>query len=231
MILRFLIARKMHLAPSLTLLKTAMRWREARRPDLLLTDPDWEPKMSREGATGKIYFPGFDRWGRPVLVFNNQVQNTASVDDQMRFLAWNLEVAIGLMPPGVDKYYIFIHLETFSFFNMPPFQSTRETLLMLCDCYPERLGHCIVYLPPSIFYAFFNTLKPFIDPKTVSKLVFILGDTSENSANDELMRVIIGDDWKRLTGADQPVVLPGCSPGYDHDIFWPEICKRIENLP
>lgn len=230
MILRFLIARKFHLQPSVNLMKTALHWRENRKPDMLLRDPDWEPKMSKESETGKIYLPGFDRWGRPVLVLNNQVQNTNSIEDQMRFLAWSLELAIRLMPPEVDKYCIFIHLETFSFFNMPPFQSTRETLLMLCDCFPERLGHCIVYRPPTIFYAFFNTLKGFIDPKTVSKLVFVMDDVSEGSANDMNLRSIIGDNWKELTGAGQPAVIEGCSPGYDHAKYWPKLRQRVQSL-
>lgn len=84
---------------------------------------------------------------------------------------------------------------------------------MLCDCFPERLGHCIVYRPPTIFYAFYNTLKGFIDPKTVSKLVFVMDDVSEGSANDLHLRSIIGDNWKQLTGAGQPTVTKGCSPG------------------
>ena len=54
------------------------------------------------------YELGLDRWGRPLLIFDNTVQNTASVDDQMLFLGWNLEFAIKQMPKYVDKYVIFM---------------------------------------------------------------------------------------------------------------------------
>lgn len=229
-LMRFLIARKFNAEASLSLIGTALRWRESRHPEKLGEAVDWAETMGRESATGKIYNPGHDRWGRPLLVFDNTVQNTPHVDDHMRFLAWNLEFAIRQMPTNIDKYTVFIHLNNFSFFNMPPFQSSRETLLMLCDCFPERLGHCIVYLPPTIFYTFFNTIKGFIDPKTVSKLVFIVGDVADGSSNDVLMRSIIGDDWKRLTGACQQA-LPGCSPGYDHAKFWPTVLERVSKLP
>ncbi len=40
----------------------------------------------------------------------------------------------------VDKYLIFIDLEAFPFFNIPPFSSSRETLTMLTTSFPERLG-------------------------------------------------------------------------------------------
>lgn len=133
--------------------------------------------------TGKIYIPGKDQWGRPIMVFDNSVQvrgfhllinrrityllllfsflypfpfvrlsqNTTDVENQMRFLAWNLEFLIREMDVDantdkfVDKYLIFMHLENFSFLNMPPFKATRETITMLTTCYPERLGHCILY--------------------------------------------------------------------------------------
>jgi hypothetical protein len=32
--------------------------------------------MSKEAETGKIYVAGHDRWCRPVVVFDNSVQNT-----------------------------------------------------------------------------------------------------------------------------------------------------------
>lgn len=36
----------------------------------------------------------------------------------------------------------------------------------------------------------------FIDPKTVSKMVFITGDVSEGSANDLKLREMISSEWK-----------------------------------
>jgi hypothetical protein len=67
-------------------------------------------------------------------------------------------------------------------------------------------------------------LQSFIDPKTVSKLIFIAGDVSDGSENDSKLREVIGDDWKVLTGADQPVLSTGCSPGFDFEKFY-NVCK------
>jgi hypothetical protein len=103
----------------------------------------------------------------------------------MIFLAWNLEYAIREMPSHVDKYVIFMNLQHFSLFNNPSFSETYETIHMLCDCFPERLGHCICYQPPGIFIPVFNAVKRFIDPKTANKVMFVYGDIAEGSANDK----------------------------------------------
>lgn len=98
---------------------------------------------------------------------------------------------------------------------------------MLCNCYPERLGHCIVYQGPGIFNTFFSAVKVFIDPKTVSKVIFINGDVSDGSPNDVKMREIVGDNWKILCGAEQPLYQPKSSPGYNHETFWPTVIERM----
>eukprot|EP01035_Chromulina_nebulosa_P023500 gene23500-30467_t len=128
--------------------------------------------------------------------------------------------------PGYDKW----SRPKFSLFSAPPFAATKETIHMLCNCYPERLGHCIVYQPPTIFYSFFNAVKIYLDPKTVSKVVFVVGDVSDGSPNDKLMQSIIGDNWKSLTGAEQAVLKPGNSPGYDHEVYWPTVLERVRRL-
>eukprot|EP01031_Cornospumella_fuschlensis_P028991 gene28991-34991_t len=225
---RFLIARGYNISKSLDMIVEALQWREKRKPSEIDSQEGWEEKMSKESETGKIYCPGHDRWKRPVLIFDNTVQNTPHVDDHMTFLAFNLEFAIKTMTPEVDKYLVFMHLENFSFFNIPPFASTRETIQMMCTCFPERLGHCIAYRPPGIFRTFFDTVKGFLDPRTVSKMIFITGDVSDGSENDKLLRKIIGDDWKVLTGAEQPRVDDKTSPGYIHHKYWPTVVQRLE---
>jgi hypothetical protein len=39
-------------------------------------------------------------------------------------------------------------------------------------------------------------MQMFIDPKTVSKMVFITGDVSEGSDNDLKLKELIGPNWK-----------------------------------
>eukprot|EP01036_Dinobryon_divergens_P051047 gene51047-68333_t len=44
------------------------------------------------------------------------------------------------------------------------------------------------------------------------------------------MRNIIGDNWKILTGAEQPVYTTNTSPGYRHELHWQSVMDRISKL-
>ncbi len=180
--------------------------------------------------TGKCYVAGSDRWKRPLLVLNGSVQNTPHCDDHMLLLAWSLELMIMMMPKDIERYTVFMNLEDFSFFNMPSMAESIESIKMLTQCYPERLGHCVVYLPPFVFKAFYDSLSFMIDAKTLQKVVFLYGDVDDDSDNDRIMKEIIGNDWKKLTGATMPVLKPGHSPGYDHRLHFSKMLSNYEKL-
>ena len=57
-----------------------------------------------------------------------------------------------------------------------------------------------------------------------------MGDDSDGTENDAMMRVIIGDNWRALTGAGQAVLVPGCSPGFDMSSYWPVVMARVTAL-
>jgi len=233
-LMRFLVAKgyKMHACSKL--LKDAMIWRLKRNVDHQEEEEGWQERFSKEGETGKIYNAGLDRWGRSLVVFDNTVQNTKVVDGQMKFLAWQLNLACRTMavetPLIADKYVVFMHLYDFSLFSAPSWAATEETIHMLCNCFPERLGHCIAYNAPAMFRTFWNLCKGFIDPRTRAKLIFVTGDCSNGSDNDIYMRRVIGDDWRDKCCVDKPLVRKGCSPGYDHDIAWPAFMERVKDL-
>jgi hypothetical protein len=229
---RFLIARLWNTRPAYDLVISALTWRSTRIPTGGVESLcNWEESMKTESDTGKMYINGYDQYHRPVIVFDNSVQNTSNVDTQLVALAWNLDTACRMMDPTrTDKYVVFMNLEIFSMFNCPPMKATKETIFMLCSGFPERLGHCVAYKPPSIFRVVFNSLKPLIDPKTAAKLVFVTGDVSEGSLNDDKMKELIGPNWKKLCGAQQPVLKKGNSPGFHIDNYWPLVMTRAAVL-
>ena len=89
--------------------------------------------------------------------------------------------------------------------------------------YCERLGHAILWQPPAYFSVFLSAVSYVIDPVTRGKLCMIRGDYSENSENDKLMKFLIGNNWKEITGVDQPKVNPESSPGYNHELYWTNV--------
>lgn len=228
-LLRFLIARNFDQKKSLDMISTALTWREERMPHEIDTKEGWELKMSNELATGKMYINDHDKWGRSLIILDNTVQNTSDVDGQMTGLAWILESAIKLNRPNTDKYLIFIHLTNFSIWNAPVL-SVRETALMLTTCYPERLGHCIIFQPPAYFTIFYNTISGLLDAKTAGKILFINGDVSDGSENDIKLRSLIGDDWKKTTGACQEMLQPNSTPNYLHSVNFPATIARLDAI-
>mmetsp|Transcript_15639 Transcript_15639/g.26066 ORF Transcript_15639/g.26066 Transcript_15639/m.26066 type:complete len:281 (-) Transcript_15639:801-1643(-) len=223
----FLQARNYDVDLSFQMMLETFEWRNFRHPHTLHEEEGWFDFLENETKTGKIFNPGYDRWGRPLMVFNNQVQNTSCADSHMRLLSWYLEYSIRQMPPNIDKYCVFMHMEGFSLFNAPSFAETRETIQMLCTCYPERLGHIIAYQPPGYFSILLSTVKMFLDARTLSKLVFINGDVSPGSENDTTLNTIIGDNWRELTGVGS-VSEPNISPGYKHEEYWSSLMEKVK---
>lgn len=57
--------------------------------------------------------------------------------------------------------------------NSPPFAVTKQSISILQNHYPERLGYAIVAKPPCIFKLAWNALYPFLDTATRQKIMFV----------------------------------------------------------
>ena len=188
------------------------------------------PDIELEAQTGKTRVGGMDRHNRPVLVLDNTVENTSDAVAQMRFLMFNMELSLRHMVHPVEKHVVFINLENFSLWNAPSLSTTKVTLDILSKYYCERLGHGILWQPPAYFSVFLSACSAFIDPVTYGKVVFIRGEYGEGSDNDKTMRFLLGENWKQITGVDQPKVAEESSPGYDHARYWPNVGKKMTLL-
>ncbi|XVE62442.1 hypothetical protein DITRI_Ditri06bG0118500 [Diplodiscus trichospermus] len=108
----------------------------------------WED-IAHEAETGKTYRASYcDKLGRPVLALRRGFQ------EQM---VWLVDFQGWAMASISVKV-------------------TRETAHILQDHYPERLGLAILYNPPKIFESFWKMVKPFFEPKTYKKLIFVYSD-------------------------------------------------------
>jgi len=59
--------------------------------------------------------------------------------------------------------------------NQPPWRVSLATLSIVQNHYPERLGKAVNFKPPMLFEIFWRAIKPFVDPVTRDKLVFLSG--------------------------------------------------------
>jgi len=174
-ILRFLRARSWNVQKASKMLKAAVKWRAAYKPEMI----SWED-IAHEAETGKIYRADYkDKLGRTVLVLRPGLENTTSGKEQIKYLVYSLEKAIMNLTDGQEKMVWLTDFQGWSL-GSTPLKVTRETVNVLQDCYPERLGLAILYNPPRVFESFWKIVKPFLDHETQKKVKFVYSNDKES---------------------------------------------------
>eukprot|EP00898_Chlorokybus_atmophyticus_P007943 jgi/Chlat1/814/Chrsp104S01313 len=181
---RYLRARNWNVPKAEKMLRDTLRWRAAYKPE----DIEWAD-VAKEAETGKMYRTSYtDLHGHPVVMMCPGRQNTSDHDGQIRFLVYTLEKAIEAIPSGtgLEKMTWLIDYKGWSLRKSPPMKTSLETLSILQNHYPERLAKAVCFDPPTIFNMFYKAVRPFVDPKTKEKIVFV-------GAKDKNMAQVMGD--------------------------------------
>ncbi|CAM8998751.1 hypothetical protein QQ045_002529 [Rhodiola kirilowii] len=203
---RYLDARNGNLDKAKKMLEETLKWRSTFKPE----DIRW-CDVAMEGETGKLFRANFhDRHGRTVLILRPGMQNTKSMDGQIKHLVYNIENAIFNLPEGQEQMAWLIDFTGWSVTNSVPVKTTRDTINILQNHYPERLGIAFLYNPPRIFESFWRIVKYFFDAKTIQKVKFVYPKDKESV---EVMRTYF--DVENL-----PTEFGGkATLNYDHDEF------------
>ena len=180
--LRHLRAEDGDVGKAVAKITSTLKWRKEFGVEEIISGGDDMMKMLHvENATGKTYARGYDAEGRAILYLKPGLENTKDERNQMRHLVYNLERSIASSKKKscgkVEKLSILIDYEGFSLWNSPPLSTTKETLNILQNHYPERMHHAYLCNPPGYFSVFWSMAKPFIDPVTKEKVVFCKGTT------------------------------------------------------
>lgn len=184
--LRYLRARNFHIEKSTNMLKATLKWREDFQIPKLLTE--WTDIVARENASGKMYVRGYDKEGRVLIYMKPTKENTHDHDGNIKHLVYTMERAVACMDAmgtGQSKLCLVIDYNGYTTSHAPPMKTSRETLTILQDHYPERLHRAYSIRPPFVFYAFFKIVSPFIDPVTKRKIV-MLRDKEMQKPNNQL---------------------------------------------
>mmetsp|Transcript_11275 Transcript_11275/g.18420 ORF Transcript_11275/g.18420 Transcript_11275/m.18420 type:complete len:275 (-) Transcript_11275:92-916(-) len=192
---RYLRARSFDLTKAEAMIRETLKWREESHPESIKFQD-----IAHEVETGKVYFRGSDKVGHPILIMRPVKQNTSERAGQMKLLVYMLEECIRHMGPGIEKLVLITDFKGYSMRNAPDMGTSRETLHILSNHYPERLLKSFSVDPPWYFWVFFKLIKPFIDPVTLEKVVFI--PDNNNSCEplyqvvdkSKLEKTLMGDD-------------------------------------
>lgn len=186
MYIRYYRAAKGNVTLALQQMHLTLQWRKefgvnALCHSLSSSSMMWSQVLVQENATGKIYVRGYDKQGRALVYMRPARENTSNEINQIHHLVWNLEKAIACtrreskqrIGKTLEKIILLIDYEGFTMANAPPMSTTKATLHILQNMYPERMYRAFCLHPPFLFRAFWNMVRPFIDPVTKEKIVFV----------------------------------------------------------
>ncbi|KAG2179980.1 hypothetical protein INT43_003767 [Umbelopsis isabellina] len=215
---RYLRARKWDVQASAKMLDATIQWRRAEKPDLY--DPDY---ISPEAETGKMYFSGFDKVGRPLWIMRPRLENSKDAERQIKHIVFSLERAIRLMPVGVENLSIIVDFKDSSSGQSPSVSTCKKFLDILANHYPERLGKAYVVSAPWVFHATFKVISVFMDPVTFNKIKFVYEKKEDESKETE--KTETGNEWVHLENyidLDQLESVFGGNYNYkfDFDVYW-----------
>ncbi|KIW21450.1 hypothetical protein PV08_02030 [Exophiala spinifera] len=210
-LLRYLRATNWNVAQSEQRLKNTLTWR--REYGLEKHTKDY---ISIENATGKQIILGWDYHGRTCQYLRPSKQNTERSDRQIQHLVFMLERAIDLMPPGQETLALLINFAETKSGQGATLSQGKQTLNILQNHYPERLGRALVTNVPFYIWGFFKLITPFIDPMTREKIRF----------NEDMGLHVPREQLLKESGGLVEFE-------YDHEQYWPalnDLCelKRAE---
>jgi hypothetical protein len=182
-LIRYLIARDWDLNKAEDMLNESLQWRRDFKPHEITPE-----SIAEEAQTGKIYINGTDKLGRPIIIMRPERENTSNTQNQLKLLVYTLETAVSTMGEGVSQLVWVIGFANFSMSSMPSISQTMETIKILSNHYPERLGLAVMLDTPWLFGFFWRSVSGFINQKTASKVLMITSSTHKDEKDKTLKR-------------------------------------------
>ncbi|RIA80945.1 CRAL-TRIO domain-containing protein [Glomus cerebriforme] len=216
---RYLRAAKWNLSDAKNRIKYSLEWRREYNPSEI------DPKsVEAEAVTGKQHINGFDNDGRPILYLRPGLENTSPGPDQLRFVVFNFESAIKIMPKNVENIVIIIDFDKCSARSSPGLGVAKEFMHALSSHYPERLRCSLVINAPWYFWGFFKLISPFIDPVTKNKIKFVDINNPDKAAQNEswinCLDLIREDQLESEYGGSNVFE-------YHHETYWKVLCETV----
>ena len=187
-LLRYTRARNGDTQKALAMLLATVEWRDSFGVDQLTPEG-----VRPNGETGKVLVCGPDMGKLPLLVLRPGRENSKDDHDgNLRHLVYQLERCVKCMDEdkGISKMTVVLDMHNYSSMNAPPMRTSRATLDILQNHYPERLASFIIINAPWIFYAFFKVISPFIDRVTAAKIRFVRFDPRKEPCPPDLAEMV-----------------------------------------
>ncbi|KXZ55383.1 hypothetical protein GPECTOR_3g51 [Gonium pectorale] len=168
---RWLVARKGDVKAAARDLTAHAAWRAKAVPRGRI----YEDEIRSELEQNKVFYPGCDKQGRPLMVVVASRHAVQDPEASRRAVIYNLDCGgrMGMATPGWDgRTCSIFDLRGLKAANLD-FATSRHIFDLLQNHYPERLHKVWLLGAPLIFYGLWKMLLPFIDPVTREKISFV----------------------------------------------------------
>lgn len=162
--------------------------------------------LGQEISEGKLFILGRTKGGHPLYVVRTHKSTSGfRAEWYMKYNIYALERAIAIAEQETDgeveNVCVVFDFGQYSAKLRPPLGLSKELQFCLRDHYPERVEYVVLIDTPFIFRAFWTLVKPFIDPNTKNKIVFVTG---EKEKKDVVGNIVAAENA-------MPFMLPGGS--------------------
>jgi len=194
--LRVLTARDFNLEASFAMWVKWYEWRVEYRADEIT-----ESEMMPHILTGKAFYHGTDKQGRPCLIvrFRYHQPSQFPLEETMRYLIYLVEYGVKLSDElGVGQISVVYDRAGLSSENRDNklIDLVKKLSSMLQDFYAERLGAVYVLHVNWLYWLMFQIAKPLLNKKTRGKIHILrnVEGLTEFFEGDQLLREYGGSD-------------------------------------
>jgi hypothetical protein len=195
--LRFLRARKWDVDAAYDMLVETLRFRINFQG--IGVDAITLRSVINEVKTGKSFFHGHDKEGRPICYIKVRYHDPAKIDppEGQRFSLFMMEYGRTLLKHPVETVTMLFDMTDTGRKNMD-LKTLQFTIQSLQNHYPESLGKVIVYNSSWLVSGIWKIVKPWLDPITAAKVVFLdKPGITELISTDKLLQEYGGTDSYR----------------------------------
>ena len=148
-----------------------------------------------EIATNKAVIFGRDKRDRPIVyvMVRRHKANNRDINEVKKFIIYSFNELMRLSNPVNEQMTLIFDMTSFSMGNMD-YEVVRLLIDLLQFNFPEVLGQCFIVDAPFVFWACWYVIKPWIDPVTALKIIFVnSSQLSEYIDESQIIKDIGGD--------------------------------------
>jgi hypothetical protein len=172
-LLRWLRARKWNLNNAFEQLFDTLKWRIEWDVQKLVANGESDLSYE-EMRTGKSYYIGYDRDGRPIIYVSvkDHIKGQFSSEQTEKLTVFSMEIGRKLLRYPMESVTVLFDMNGFSMKNMD-YQHVKFLINLLQNYYPESLGLALVINSPWLFNSCWFIIKSWLDPTVENKIHFI----------------------------------------------------------